>query len=108
MAWRAEPRTTPGGQALVLAPDDPGRADAAGRVPPRSAPDRRPGRFPPPPARPELRVPDRTTLRGRPREGTVRLPHGRLRVGRQPGTDWARFARGGRPTVPAAAGPGSV
>src|SRR3954447_23564350 len=37
--------------ALVIAPGDPDRADAAGPLPPRPAPDRGPDRLDPPPAR---------------------------------------------------------
>src|SRR3954452_353673 len=41
----------PGRPALVFAAGDPHGPDAAGRVPPRPAPDRSPGRLDPPPAR---------------------------------------------------------
>src|SRR4051812_34883980 len=53
-SYHARPHTKfpTGPAALVLAPGDPDRADAAGRVPPRPAPDRGPDRLRPPPARP--------------------------------------------------------
>src|SRR5215207_3803179 len=49
-AWHAEPRTTPGPPAARLVSGDHDGADAQGRVPPGSAPDRRPDRVHHPPA----------------------------------------------------------
>ena len=54
-AWRAEPRTTRGGQPWYSPLAITDGADAAGRVPPGAAPDRRADRLHPPPARPRAR-----------------------------------------------------
>ena len=61
--------------ALVLAAGGPDRADAAGRVPPRPAPDRGSGRLDPPSARPRARVYDHATLSRR--AGTLEVPRPR-------------------------------
>src|SRR5690242_11285898 len=50
-AWPRRAAHDLGWTALVLGPGDPDRPDAAGRVPPRLAPDRGPDRLRPPPAR---------------------------------------------------------
>src|SRR4051794_26412059 len=44
-AWRAEPRTTPGGAALLLGAGHHDGPDLASRVPLGPAPDRRPDRL---------------------------------------------------------------
>ena len=84
--------------ALVLAAGGPDRADAAGRVPPRPAPDRGSGRLDPPSARPRA-------AGARPRHP---VPPGRDAGGAATPADRRGRAPAGRQHRPAPVGPGGV